>query len=50
MTVPAGMVFVLDIIALLAMVNVATKSFGAATLDIPNSLPVAGEDLVLELV
>jgi hypothetical protein len=47
MTVSAGMIAVTDIITLRAMVNVPTKGFSTATLDIPYGLQVAGEDLAL---
>jgi len=50
MAVPAGMVTVLDLITLLAMVNMPAKGLSAAALDVSHGLQVAGEDPVSELL
>lgn len=44
------MVAVLNLITLLAMVDMSAKGFCAAALDIPYGLQVAGEDLIPVLV
>jgi hypothetical protein len=50
MSVPARMVAVPDLIALLAMIDVPAKGFGATAQNIPYGLQVAGEHFVPELV
>jgi hypothetical protein len=50
MAVPAGMVAVLDLITLLAMVDMPAKGFRAAALDVSHGLQMAGEDPISKLI
>ena len=50
MSVPARMIAVLNLITLMAMVDMPAQGFGATAQNIPYGLQVAGEHFVPELV